>query len=316
MQGRNYTLLITTAEGRNYRSDATLTPNRVPITNLRAERITNDLDEEGVGIYLDNSAPNNTPSYFRYEYEETYKIIAPRWDPFEMEVVHYIACDTVPYQVDIRPRTEEQRTCFASSQSTEVIQASTADLEGSTIENKRIRYLSRDNYIISHRYSLNVKQFSQTQEAYLFYERLQEFSSSENLFSQVQPGLLEGNVFSETSSEEKVLGYFEVASVSTERMYFNYADLFPGESLPPYAVNCSSTGNPELYTEGYGCLSFRNCDMYSCESPLIEEILAGLITFAGENKENENQPYFTWPSPCGDCTKLGSNVVPEFWSEE
>ena len=97
-------------------------------------------------------------------------------------------------------------------------------------------------------------------------------------------------------------------------MYFNYEDLFPDEPLPPYAVDCGFMGNPQLYTAGYHCDGFRSCDG-ACESPLIEGILAGLITFAQENEEDFNQPYFTWPSPCGDCTKIGSNVVPEFWIE-
>ena len=305
---------ITTSDGRSYRSDATPMPNSTPIQELSAERVVNDLGEEGVSIKLDNTPGGAEPSYFRFEYEETYKIIAPRWDPFEMEVVHYIACDTIPYQVEIRPRQEEQRTCFASASSLNIIQASTDELTENRIVNKEVRYLSRDNYIISHRYSINVKQYSQTLDAFSYYERLQDFSSFDNLFSLVQPGLLEGNVFSETSSDEKVLGYFEVASVSTERMYFNYEDLFPDEPLPPYAVDCGFMGNPQLYTAGYHCDGFRSCDG-ACESPLIEGILAGLITFAQENEEDFNQPYFTWPSPCGDCTKIGSNVVPEFWIE-
>ena len=314
VQGRTYTLNITTSDGRSYRSDATPMPNSTPIQELSAERVVNDLGEEGVSIKLDNTPGGAEPSYFRFEYEETYKIIAPRWDPFEMEVVHYIACDTIPYQVEIRPRQEEQRTCFASASSLNIIQASTDELTENRIVNKEVRYLSRDNYIISHRYSINVKQYSQTLDAFSYYERLQDFSSFDNLFSLVQPGLLEGNVFSETSSDEKVLGYFEVASVSTERMYFNYEDLFPDEPLPPYAVDCGFMGNPQLYTAGYHCDGFRSCDG-ACESPLIEGILAGLITFAQENEEDFNQPYFTWPSPCGDCTKIGSNVVPEFWIE-
>ncbi|MEM8506708.1 MAG: DUF4249 domain-containing protein [Bacteroidota bacterium] len=311
--GRTYTLLITTAAGENYTSEPSPLPQQVPITELRATRVTSDLGQEGVGIYLDNTSPTTEPSFFRFEYEETYKIIAPRWDPFEFEVVHYIACDTIPYEVGIRAKEEEQRICFSSAASTRIIQASTAEQVNNGIRNKEIRFISRENYIMSHRYSINIKQYSQTVDAHSFYERLNDFASSESLFSQVQPGLLEGNIIAERE-EEAVLGYFEVAAMAEQRLYFNYADLFPDEPLPPYPASCDAPGNPRLYSEGYQCGAFRDCDA-DCESPLIEQILAGLISYAATNESDANRPYFTWARTCGDCTELGSNVVPEFWEE-
>jgi hypothetical protein len=143
---------------------------------------------------------------------------------------------------------------------------------------------------------------------------LGSFSSSDNLFSQVQPGFLEGNITLDSNSEELALGYFEVTSVSQKRMYFNYADLFPEEPLPPYAFGCGSLGSPRLWPRGYHCASAGVCDG-NCVSPLIEQILAGTVVFAAENEGNGLRPYFTWPSPCGDCTQIGSNIVPEFWVE-
>ncbi|MEN1784631.1 MAG: DUF4249 domain-containing protein [Bacteroidota bacterium] len=312
--GRSYTLSIVTADGKRYSSEATMMPQAVDIGGIEAKRMTNGFDQEGVGIFLDAEAVNKD-AFLRYEYDETYKIIAPRWEPFDFEVVHYIACDTIPYQVDRKLREEEQRVCFGTASSTRVIQASTIDLEGTAVEGKEIRFVSRDNYIISHRYSINVKQFTQTPEAYYFYNQLEAFSSSESIFSQVQPGFLEGNVFSQTSANEQVLGYFEVAAVRTKRLYMNYADLFPEEPLPPYPFGCGFIGNPPLYSEGYHCDGYLSCDG-DCSSPLIEAILADQITFGADNEEDPFYPFFTWPRGCGDCTLLGSNVVPEFWIEE
>ena len=314
-QGRSYALEVETSDGRDYRSDQVRMPAPVPIDALRAQRVTNDRGEEGVGIYLDNNATGVQPTFFRYEFDETYKIIAPRWDPFRLRVVRYEPCFSNPFVVDIVAWEDERKTCFGTSSSNRLIQASSVDLQGSAIENYQLHFLSRDNYIISHRYSINVRQYAQTQEAYSFYERLGDFSSSDNLFSQVQPGFLEGNIVSRDDADEKVLGYFEVASVSEKRMYFNYDDLFPGEPLPPYAINCNFMGNPRLWPRGYHCADIGVCDG-NCESPLIEAILNGQVTFAAENEGNFTSPYFTWLSPCGDCTQLGSNVIPEFWSEE
>lgn len=316
--GTAYTLAIETIDGNSYRSNSVTAPNEIPISDISFERLVNDKGEEGVSVLLNNSSQTEQPTYFRYEYEETYKIIAPNYDPFEFLVVDYTPCDSnPPYRVDIVPRQEQKRICFGYSASIAPIQASTIGLSENRIQNFNVRFLNRNNYIISHRYSILVKQFVQTQDAHSYYTRLGDFSSSDNVFSQTQPGFLEGNISSENGGDEKVLGYFEVASVDEERVYFNYQDLFPEEPLPPYAANCSFVGNPLLVGRGYHCAAGGVCDG-ACESPLIEAILAGLVVYRSVNENFTAEtpgPYFTLPSPCGDCTKLGSNIVPEFWEE-
>ncbi len=315
--GNSYQLSIGTTDGASYVSDPVVAPNNIPISNLSAERLVNDFGEEGVGILLDNTNNSSAPTYFRYEYEETYKIVAPNYDPFEFEIIDYTPCDGNFYEVGIKLRTEEQRICFGFQKSVGVAQATTTSLTNNDLVDFQIRFIDRTNYIISHRYSILVRQYTQTQDAYAYYEELGNFSSSDNIFSQIQPGFLLGNIESVNEPDEKVLGYFEVASVDQERVYFNYADLFPGEALPPYAVNCETPGNPLLVGLGYHCDGMGNCDG-ACESPLIEAILAGIVVFHSVNENrsaDQPGPYFTLPSPCGDCTKLGSNVVPDFWED-
>lgn len=314
-EGEEYTLNIYTQSGDTYHSEKVTMPEKIAINNLRAYRVINDNGEDGVGIFLDNTSTTLKATYFRYEYEETYKIIAPKWDPFKLNVVRYEPCFVDPFVVEIIPWSDERRVCYSSNNSQRIIQTSSTDLENSAIDNFQVHFIASNNYIISHRYSINVKQYSQTQDAFSFYERLSDFSSSDNVFSQIQPGFFQGNMLSASNNgEEKVLGYFKVASVTSERLYFNYEDIFPGESLPPYAINCETLGSPRLIPRAYHCASTGVCDG-NCESPLIEQILAGLITFAAEKEEDFISPYFTLPSPCGDCTKLGSNIVPEFWIE-
>lgn len=319
-QSKSYRLEIITQDEKKYVSSEVAVPNAVPIGDIRAQRITNDSGEEGVGIFLDNSAAGEEPTFFRYEYEETYKIIAPNWEPFRFEVVRYAPCFTDPFVLEIMPWEDEHKTCYKSSKSQRLITASSVELDGNTIDNYQLHFISRDNHIISHRYSMNVTQYAQTADAYSFYERLGDFSSLDIIFSQIQPGFLEGNIVVESNPEEYALGYFEVSSVSTKRMYFNYVDLFPDEPLPPYPENCDRSNLQliNLTPWFYSCAGSGICNG-NCDSPLIEAILAGEIVFAAENLEypsSVSYPYYSWPSACGDCTKLGSNVAPEFWLEE
>ena len=314
-QGKSYQLHITTADGKDYRSTQVILPKAFPVGAMSAKPVSNENGDQGVGIFLDNSSNGADPTFFRYEFEETYKIIAPRWEAFRFQVVRNAPCFEDPFVVEIVTWEDERRTCFGTAKSQRLIQNTSVELEGSANTNFRLHFLAQDNYIISHRYSINVRQYAQTQDAYSFYERLGDFSSFPDIFSQVQPGFLEGNITQESNPDEMVLGYFEVASVSEERMYFNYEDVFPGEDLPPYPSNCGTLGNPRLWPPGYTCLGPGDCEK-DCISSLIEQIMTEEVVYAATKEADTLSPYFTWPSPCGDCTKIGSNIVPEFWTEE
>ncbi|MFS4491682.1 DUF4249 domain-containing protein [Maribacter sp. 2308TA10-17] len=317
-ENNKYRLEVMTTDGKSYTSEIVIAPEKVAIENLYVEREINDFGEEGVSIFLDSKSSTSDAKYFRYEFKETYKIIAPTWDPFEFEVIDREPCaDGDAYEVGIKVKEEQNRVCFGSALSKNVIQASTKGLEDSEIFRFPVHFLKSDNYIISHRYSILVRQHSQTLDAFSYYQNLNDFTSSESVFSETQPGFLAGNITS-SEADENVIGYFEVSSVSQERIYFNYEDLFPNEPLPPYAVNCSSFGSPLLITEGFVCDLENGVCAGSCESPLISAIDADIISYVGTNEDYIESdfslgPYFTKLAECGDCTKLGSNVKPDFW---
>jgi len=311
-QNTAYQLEIRTSNAFEFSSESITTPSQATISNLYAERATND-SGEGVGIFLDNADVSSDLNYFRYEYEEAFKIIAPFWDPFEFEVLDDIWFGVEDpqdgYEVGIKLREQEERVCYNELSSTQIIQTATKGLAENTIERFLVRFLDRNNYIISHRYSILVKQFAQTQEAFNYYQKLEEFSSSESVFADVQPGFLAGNINSQSNFDAQVIGYFEVASVSEKRIFFNYSDLFPGEPLPPYAINCEPTGAPLIDVPTLGGPP---------RSPLIDGIRSEAFTFFGENEVPPEDPtffapFFTKERACGDCTVLGSTLKPDFW---
>lgn len=326
-QETSYQLQVTTQDGVNYSSGFENLPEPVEIGEMQAIRRINNSGLEGVSIVLDN-APNSTqPEFFRYEYEETYKIIAPDFNPFEWDEVDYdFFCeDDDGWEATIAPRQEEARTCFATNRSIDFILASTSNLASSGLEDYEVRFLSRNNYFISHRYSILVKQYHHSIDANSFFETLLDFSGFDSVFSNVQTGLLEGNIKA-TNSSAPVLGYFELSSYSEKRMYFNYADLFPEEPLPPYVINCEPTSKPPLYPEGFHVTEINGKLVIdgTSNSPLLDGIIAGLIGYAAENEtyqqigpdgEIDRAPFIVKALGCVDCREFGSNIVPEFWEE-
>lgn len=317
-QGSTYRLEITTSDGKEYVSEPLEINAASEITDVYAERIVNDLGIEGIAIYVDSEPTNGLPTNYRYVYEETYKIIAPAWDDEDFLLTNYDPC-ALPeptYDLEIVPRTVQNRVCYNTVQSNTISQVSTAGNATPGVDRFLVRFIDRDDFIISHRYSILVKQLVQSIEGYSFYETLKKFSETENLFSQIQPGALVANVKRKDGSLENVLGFVEAVGISERRIFFDYVDFFPGEELPPYPFNCGEHSSPESH-RSY-CASGPDGGN-PCPQSIIERVNLGLITHTGNNDENIGTcpgPYKYVARICGDCTLLGENVVPEFWTED
>lgn len=303
--GRTYTLSILTQDGKEYRSDETNVPTQTTIDNLYAERDFNDVAEnEGMFIYVDSYDPTGQSNYYRYEYEETYKIIAPFWSGLDA----YIVSPLPEPEVGTRPKEQEEQICYQTVPSNTIIQQSTTEFGEDRISKFPVRFINRDNYILSHRYSILVRQYVQSRAAFTYYETLESMAGSENFFSQLQTGFLEGNIRSLSEPNEDVIGFFQVSTVSEKRIFFDYNDFFPNENLPDYPISCDLVSPPIITETG--------------ASPLLIAIELELLKYVEDYDQETNPlnfseygPFLMVPTPCGDCTVYGSNVVPEFWIE-
>jgi hypothetical protein len=301
----DYQLLITTKDGKSYSSQPTKLTNITKIDNVYALKEVDDLGVENISIFVDSFDPTGKSKYYRYEYEETYKIVAPKWNASD-----YIVNSSGSYfYVEKVPKTKEERVCYKAEYSNAILQVETNGLSEDRISKFPVRVLSRDNTIISHRYSIVVKQYVQSLDAYTYYKTLNKLSGSESVFSQSQPGFFNGNVFSVDDTNEKVVGFFELSSVVTsQRIYFNFQDFFSNESLPPYFTECG-TFSPDSFSLG------------GVPSQLVSLLMSGTIKYYGPNPNYPNPldetegPYLFVMRECGDCTFFGSNIKPDFWIE-
>ncbi|MFC4220115.1 DUF4249 domain-containing protein [Flagellimonas marina] len=296
--GVEYQLSIITSDGRTYGSDPVqLTTGTTTIDQITAERITDDFGVDGMAIFVDSFDPTGNSKNYRYEYEETYRVVAPDWNPLTLIGDPQGGCNVLQVTNE-----DYEEVCYPTTLSTNILLTTTRDLAEDRVDHFRVRFVNRNNYIISYRYSILVRQYVQSNEAFTFYRTLGEISSTENLFSQLQTGFLQGNVFSIDSRDEQVLGYFDVVSVDERRIFFNYSDFYPDEPLPPYIQDCRPS-TPLIVNPG-GCVL----------RPILE---SGTAAYVGDNAPpgDGEGPYFIAPRICGDCSVLGTAEVPEFWTE-
>ncbi|HEU4790342.1 MAG TPA: DUF4249 domain-containing protein [Flavobacterium sp.] len=290
--GKEYQLNINTKDGRFFKSSTeTLTPINA-MQDVKAVVETKD-SLRGVAIRVTSFDPINEAKYYRYEYEETYKIIAPSWNLNKAIVVppdpRYPRSEATYALI---PNSPDTRICYNTKKSTEILLTSTAELNDNHV-NFNVRFISNQNYIIMERYSILVRQYIENLASYSYYSTLKKLSGSGSLLSPNQPGFLYGNLRSVDNPSDKIIGYFDVTSVSTKRIYFNYIDLFTGEAPPPYYTDCT----PFCYGE-------QPC---THNGGLIDDIGLGKVTYSGSPN---------WVNaPCGDCTKIGSNIKPSFWED-
>lgn len=316
---RTYQLHIKTKDGKSYSSSVEKLTTE---TNLE-DVVTNVTTKEGVvGVEIKAKSydPTKTSKYYRYEYDETYKIIAPKWTPFEAITVPKNSGPT-PGDLVIKNRTKEVRICYSNKKSDDIIITNTNDLTEDRVD-FQVRFIPSTNYIIANRYSILVKQFVQNLSAHTFYQTLKEISGgSGSLLSQNQPGFLAGNIKSDTDSAEKVIGFFDVSAYSEKRIFFNFSDVFPTEKIPDYPYNCPpSLLTPSQIQEHMLLYCFYDNYSPTCYGNTVyNKISQGISVYYGGYNFLGPVPFDAsitiemYDIQCGDCTSFSSNIKPLFW---
>ena len=293
-----YKLNVTTSNGNNFISNIEKLTAPTQLDNITAE-VTLKEGVKGVEILANSYDASRSSNYYRYTYEETYKVIVPNWSNGQLII------NDLFETVDIIPRNDpETRVCYTTAKSKEIIiKSTTEDLED-RISNFPVRFIPQSDHIIMHRYSILVKQFVQSYDSYNFYKTLKSFSSADNVLSQIQPGFVYGNIICTNNPNEKVIGIFDVASISEKRIFFNYEDIFPGELPPSYFNEC------EVREFDSSCIGpFSSPCGYQGFSGLKYFYDAGTYVFY----EKVGVMYRMVSPLCGDCTSFSSNVIPLFW---
>lgn len=312
--GRQYQLFITTSDGKQYASSNQTLTTVNEMESLSTNVITKD-GITGVEIGVNSYDPTGSSKYYRYEYEETSKVVVPKWSPFKTVLLnHPLICAGTQFPgfetISLVLKTGESRVCYTTKASIGILQTSTSTFNEDRVINFPVRFISNTDYTIAERYSIMVKQYVQSIEAYTFYKTMKDMSESESLLSPNQPGFFNGNIQSASNPKEKVLGFFEVASVSSKRIFFNFHDIFPNTHLPAYPYECLEyTFDSMNFGVNHHPTPEIPCGTGGEGGALRDAIRSNRLIFYASDF-----PYFTMVKRvCGDCTTFSSNIVPPFW---
>ncbi|CAM1344643.1 DUF4249 domain-containing protein [Tenacibaculum amylolyticum] len=303
---RLYTLHIQTVNGSTYNSTNEVLPKLSSIEKIDFNIEENQISQnQELAIKVTSNASEDEGKYYRYEYEETFKVKTPIWSLRKIVTLSNVP----PYSFDLvykDPNIDGIGFCYGTLNSKNIRLTETQTLAQDQVIGFPIRKIPINNYIIGIRYSILVKQYVINQNTYDFYTLLNTFSNPDNIFSQTQVGNIPSNISSTTNPiEDKVIGFFEVSSVSEKRTFISRSEItdLPFDNYVLLAF-CEERPNPEIV------------DVFG-NSPLLDLLLNGWIYHSPPQSPipPPNRPYTLTVKPCGDCTHIGPITPPSFWVE-
>lgn len=276
-----YRLRIKTFAGKEYLSDFVPVQKSPPIDSVTWQRRENVL-EPGIQVYVNTHDPQNKTTYYRWEYDETWEFHSPYFSNFE-----YRNDSVVP-----RPDPIKLLICWKSELSNRILLGSSAKLDRDVISLAPVTVIPFASIKISVRYSINVKQYALTKEAYEYWDILKKNTEQIGTLFDPQPSNLISNIHCLTTPDEEVIGYISAGSITEKRLFILRNEVDPWN----YFHGCPDEMpiTPREYKSFFGnkilIPTRENFNMFG--------ILIG---------------YYGGPPGCVDCTTIGTNVKPSFW---
>ncbi|MGO1584917.1 DUF4249 family protein [Mesonia sp.] len=283
-----------------YTATSILTTETV-LASLNAQKTTNQDGVEGLEVVANSYDPSGTSQYYRFIYEETYKVTAPYWSNKKATVTEIPPEEVwldptyeIGWEIDEDIYTER---CYKTNYYQQPVLTQTLSLNEDRLTNFPVKFIPKTNYSINERYSIKVTQYVETFDAYNFYKTLNNLSSSGEILSPNQPGFVKGNIKASSDPNKKVIGFFDVVATSSKRIYFNHQDFFEGEPLPPYFIDCDIIGlSKGIPSERFRLISNINTDYLHLFQP-------------------DGEIYWMVKPRCSDCAIYANPEPPEFWEE-
>ncbi|GEO07445.1 hypothetical protein AAE02nite_51090 [Adhaeribacter aerolatus] len=271
---RRYRLRIRTADNQEYASDFVENKITPPIDSISWKT-----ESDGLQIYVNTHDAEQKTHYYRWKYDETWEFTTPFYSLLEYKNNQMV------------DRREDISHCWRGSSSSAISISSTAKLRQDVVSEFPLVKLPDNSIKIKYKYSILVKQYAQTQEAYEYAETLKKNTENIGTLFDPLPTQLTGNIKCLSDPAEPVIGFVSVASEEVKRIFIKRGQLPPTwRSLEEYAY-CEL----DTVLAKDAATTFRNGGTL----PIAEIMMPAGFTASSVD--------------CVDCRLRGTNVKPDFW---
>jgi Domain of unknown function (DUF4249) len=214
--GGTYYLDITLTDGKTYRSEPETMPQPVKSDSISvAAEVEETISTQGVVLNNTKWAAVSVHTKFPTTKSEVYL----RWHAENV----YMFTELVRYWLPLKPAP---RSCFIRDyfnfQNVALLQSKGLE-RGAPLSRRIARKQFDETFEV--KIGFNVYQYSITPKAFQFWSEAQKVTAQVGSIFDAPPASVEGNVYNTKDKNDRVLGYFEVASVDTLRKFIGKGDV-------------------------------------------------------------------------------------------
>ena len=276
-----YKLFVFTQDGEEYQSDYDSLLACPSVDSLYFEIEKPESEDPnieylgGIQFYVDVRGRTGDSRNFLWKLEETYQyqsyyLIQYYWDMDSM------------YEYD--PPTDSLLRCYRTGSISEIHTASSKHLVTNQLIKYPLNYVSAKYPQLRYIYGLMVSQYSLSDEAFFYWEKMKNLIYETGGMYEKQPASASGNIYNVNDPEEQILGFFYASQ--ERKKWIQLERPFP------------------MYILDFSCwLDIADLDYIKEPGFLISASATGL-----------GPPYATGDQECFDCSLLdGSLEPPEYW---
>ncbi len=284
---QKYRLKIKTSSGSEYMSEAMAVRNTPAIDNFYWVR-----EPGGVGLYVDAHDIQNKTKYYQWDFEED-------WEIRSIDLSEYKGIAHPQGGAAIVARDPKETAlmyiCYKNQRSTSIDIFSTAKLSNDIVSKHPIVFIPNTSDKLSVRYSINLRQYSLTFEAFEYLSMMKKNSEQLGSFFDSQPSELIGNIRNVSDANDVAIGYILIAPILEKRIYINRDDV-PGWGFKLTCNTITAVNNRDSLGVYFGPGSFY------------------IPQYSGQNGQGAIVNWTGAPESCLDCrSRGGTNVKPLFW---
>jgi hypothetical protein len=259
--GQSYRLKILTSDGKEYLSDLVPVKITPPIDSITWKQ------DNDVTIYANTHDPSNNTRYYRWDFTETWQYNAV----YETDLG---VSNGLIFYTD---STNQTYNCWKTAEARDISLASSIKLSQDVIDHAPVTTIQQTSEKIAVRYSILVRQYALTPEAYQYWEILQKNTQRLGTFFDAQPSQLKRNIHCTSNPNEPVIGYASASTIPEKRIFIKRTEvtgwtggvpqtdcfvIFTAQDPVNYLIyHYSDTAyGPYYFTSGGGiALSKKNC---------------------------------------------------------
>lgn len=215
-----FSLKITTSDNKQYQSDL------LPVKSTPAIDSVSWVRDTSITIRVSTKDPTGNTRFYRWEFEETWE-----YNSFYESILGYDYGTNQPYYLD--PKDYLNR-CWSSQKSSSILLASTNAQVDDIVENLPVTSIIQGSDKASVRYSILVKQYALTKEAFEYWQLLRKNTNELGSIFGNQPAELISNIKCTSNPEEPVVGFISISSIQQKRLFIRRGELsgwYPDYSL-------------------------------------------------------------------------------------